>query len=333
VIRGAAAAAAVFALAAACGGGGEGARPSQATSTSSAAPAPSSTAGTAAPAALEVSTAPWRLPAPVSREVVLRDGTGFAVLGGQDAEHISNPAAYRVDPATGTQVSVGSLDPPVHDAAGVRLGDAALVIGGGTPPARATVQMIAMPSSKVVGQLPAPRTDHVAALVDGTTYVLAGADAAEAPLADVVASADGVTWRHAGGLVEAVRYPAVAVAGGAVYLFGGVGAGRADTASVQRYDPATGTTKVVARLPAPASHASAVVLGGQVFVLGGFVGDQPSAQVLRFDPRTGEVAIAGALPAPLTDGATVVIDEIGYLVGGEGPGRATTSHVEILRSR
>jgi hypothetical protein len=38
------------------------------------------------------------------------------------------------------------------------------------------------------------------------------------------------------------------------------------------------------------------------------------------------------LAASLTDGAAVVIGDRGYLVGGEGPGRATTASVEILRA-
>jgi len=316
----------------ACGGGGT---PSGSTSTSVSAPTTSAarTATTSAAAkTLDVTPATWQLPAPVSREVGLTDGTALLVFGGQDARHNSTAAAYRVDPTTGATSPIGVLDPPVHDAAGVRLGGRDIVIAGGSPPARATVQALSGSGAALpLGQLPAPRTDHVAALVDTTIYVLGGADVAEAPLTGVLASTDGVTWRAAGNLAEPVRYPAVAVVNRAIYLFGGVGPGHHDSTAVQRYDPATGTTQVVAQLPAPVSHASATLLGGVVFLLGGFVADQPSPQILRFDPATGTVTAAGTLPAPLTDGAAVVIGSQGYLIGGEGPGRTTTSSVEILR--
>lgn len=284
-----------------------------------------------APLSVDVSAAPWALPAPVSREVVLTDGKSLLVLGGQDASHASTPSALRIDPATGAPTPFGSLNPAVHDAAGVFLGQAAIVIAGGSPPPRATVQAIDAAGTRAIGALAGPRTDHVAALVNGTMFSLGGANNEATPVSDVFASTDGVAWRAAGNLAEAVRYPGLAVVNGAIYLFGGVGAGSADTSSIQRYDPATGTTQVVGHLPTALSHASAVELGGVVFVVGGFVANKPSTQVLRFDPQTAAVTPGGTLPAPLTDGGVAVIGGVGYFVGGEGPGRATTASVEVLR--
>jgi len=318
---------------AACGGGGSDSAATSSTDATTTTTVAPTTTTSAAVTTLEVTTAPWSLPAPVSREVALTDGTALHVLGGQDAAHSSSAAVNRIDPATGVATSIGTLAPAVHDAAGVRLGADDVVIAGGSPPARATVQAFSgTGAARTIGQLPAPRTDHGTALIGTTVYVLGGADTAETPVGEVLASGDGVTWRAAGTLAEPVRYPALAVVGNAIYLFGGVGPAHHDSTSVQRYDPATGTTQVVAKLPAPLSHASAVVLGGSVFVLGGFVSDQPSTQILRFDPATAGVTTAGALAASLTDGAAVVIGDRGYLVGGEGPGRATTASVEILRA-
>ena len=110
-------------------------------------------------------------------------------------------------------------------------------------------------------------------MIGGTVYVFGGAQDEGLPGATVFASADaGATWRDAGMLAEPVRYPAVAVVHHAIYLFGGVTtASGADTTAIQRYDPKTQTTSVVAHLAAPLSHATAMVFGGVVFVLGGFV--------------------------------------------------------------
>jgi hypothetical protein len=305
-------------------------------STRSSATAPTTASpSTSTATRLDVGTAPWALPAPTSRTVALIDAGTLVVLGGQDSAHVSVATVERIDPVAGTATPASPLDPAVHDAAGVQRGADSLVIAGGTPPARAAVQAAtAGGPTRTLGSLPAARTDHVAALVDGTIFVLGGAGADERPVASVVSSRDGASWADAGSLAEAVRYPAVAVSEGAVYLFGGVVGASPDTTAVQRYDPARHTTEVVAHVPAPLSHASAVVLGGQVWILGGFVNDTPSTQILRFDPRTNEVSAAGTLPAALTDAAGVATSSSrGLLVGGEGPGRTTTAAVVALHAR
>ena len=55
----------------------------------------------------------------------------------------------------------------MHDAAGAYLGQAAIVIAGGSPPPRATVQAIDAAGTRPVGALPAPRTQPVSALGTG----------------------------------------------------------------------------------------------------------------------------------------------------------------------
>jgi non-specific serine/threonine protein kinase len=265
---------------------------------------------------------------------VLTDGTSLLVFGGQDATHNSTASADQIDPGSGASTPLAALSPPVHDAAGVHLGTDNLIIAGGTPPPRATVQVVpSRGASQVRGQLPAVRTDHVAATIGTTIYVLGGAQNEGLPVASVFASSDaGTTWHDAGALAAPVRYPAVHAIKNSVYLFGGVTtANGTDTASVQRYDPTTHTTTVVAQLPAPLSHASAIAFGDVAFILGGFVNNVPSTEILRFDANTNRVTNVGTLPAPLTDAGATVISEVGYLVGGEGPGRSTTSHVEVLR--
>jgi hypothetical protein len=256
------------------------------------------------------------------------------VFGGQDATHNSTASAEQIDPRSGAVTPLAALAPAVHDAAGAHLGADNLVIAGGTPPPRATVQAVPRAgTSRTRGQLPAARTDHVAVTVGATIYVLGGAQNEGLPVASVFASADaGATWRDAGSLAMPVRYPAVQVARGAVYVFGGVTTvNGTDTTAIQRYDPATQTTSVVAQLPAPLSHASAVSFGDATYILGGFVNNVPSRQILRFDATTTRVVDVGALLAPVTDAGATVISGVGYLVGGEGPGRLTTADVEVLR--
>jgi N-acetylneuraminic acid mutarotase len=265
----------------------------------------------------------------------LNDGRDLVVLGGQDAAHNSTAAVLDINPRTGVAKVLGALNPAVHDAAGVRLDHRDVVIAGGTPPPQTVVQAIgASGRSQIVGRLPERRTDHSATLLGATIYVFGGAQDEGVPVSSIFASGDGANWRSAGTLVDPARYPAVAVARGAAYVFGGVTTtAGTDTQSVQRYDPKTQTTTVVAELPAPLSHASAIAFGHIVFVIGGFVNNKPSAQILRFDTTTNQITDAGLLPGPLTDGAATIVHGVGYLVGGEGPGRTTSASVEILHRR
>ena len=317
----------VFVGAVACGGGGADA-PTASTG--------AATATTAAVGSIQVVNAPWTLPAPVAREVVVATGKEFTVVGGLDATKFSTASIVTVNPATGAARATGALAVAVHDAAAVRSGDRILVFGGGGPSENGTSDVQAVPSkgaTTVIGALPGPRSDHVAARLGRTTYVFGGYDGA-GMVPEVLATTDGVTFTKVGNLPVPVRYPAVAAVGNAIYLFGGVSNSQAgiDTSTVQRLDVATGAIDTVATLPGSLSHASAIVLGGQVFLLGGYVDNtELSGQILRFDPATGATTNVGALPAPVSDAAAVVIGKRGYLVGGQGTERAPLATVTVIR--
>jgi N-acetylneuraminic acid mutarotase len=176
--------------------------------------------------------------------------------------------------------------------------------------------------------LPQARADLAAAVVANTAYIVGGSQETQNFFPAVLASTDGATWRSAGTVAQPVRYPAVTAANGAVYLVGGVTSTGTDTAAVQRFDPKTGTTTVIAQLPAPTSHASAVALGTSIYVLGGFVNNVVSNQVLRVDLGTGAVTAAGpTLPAALSDAAIVTIGNLTYLAGGQGANSAPVNTV------
>jgi hypothetical protein len=148
--------------------------------------------------------------------------------------------------------------------------------------------------------------------------VFGGADG-DTMLPDILRTTDGVTFTRVGTLPVPVRYPAIAVVGKAIYVFGGVSnpAQGIDTPAVQRFDTVRGVVDTVTPLPTALSHASALVLRGQVFLLGGYVeNSRLSNQILRFDPATGAVTVAERLATGLTDAAAVVLDEVGYVVRG-----------------
>ncbi len=269
-----------------------------------------------------------------ARAVALTDGNVVFVLGGLDGSKQPTATILRVDPATGLSATTGALLHSVHDAAGARIGISQVVFGGGAAgDTQSAVVQAYTPerNTKDIGMLPEPRSDQVAVSVGDRAYVLAGFNG-KTFTPDVLATADGLNFDVVGKLAEPVRYPAAAVADGAIYVFGGV-TGGVDTRSVQRFDPATRKTTVVGQLPQPWSHASAVTIGGAIYVLGGFANNTVTAQILRFDVKTHAVQPVGALPAPVSDAALVTIGDTSYLIGGQGSNRATLSSVVAITGK
>ena len=299
------------------------------------------------PPSLEAGIEPWQLGAAVSRETVLADQGGLEILGGLVPSGASAIGAFMLDPATGASTPVGSLAAAVHDGAGAVLGSSSFVFGGGSPATVANVQSIAAPTrsapgtvaGRIAGQLPQPRSDLGVATVttksrssSKTTAYLVGGYDGQRYLPSVLATTDGVRFSTAAKLPVAVRYPAVAALGGAVYAFGGqtataAGAAVAATADIQRIDPATHSAKVVGALPQPLYGAGAFVIDQHLYIAGGeTAGGGTLTQIYEFDPSTGKVSDAGLLPqavafagyATLGQGASAV----GYLVGGEVSGQS-----------
>jgi len=258
------------------------------------------------------------LPTPQSRSVVAADGTAILVIGGLTAGGTTG-TILRLDPVAGTATAAGHLASAVHDAAGARLGDRWLVLGGGKVVAATTVQQVTAGGSRVasalVGSLPAARADG-AALTAGGRVLLVGGGRGGVPDGAVLATSDGVRFTKIGRLAIPVRYGAVVAVGNAVYVFGGATA-TGDTSAIQRIDLTTGAVRVVGHLPHAMSEAAGFVLNGRVLLAGGMRGGRPTTTVYAFDPATHRTTVAGRLPEALADAGVAVIGDTAYLVGGE----------------
>jgi hypothetical protein len=290
----------------------------------------SSTISSTRPASLHAALTAWTLPAAVSRPVVLDVGGAIDILGGLVTGDTSTASIVSIDPRSGNTGTGGRLEEGVHDAAGAVLSGTAMVFGGGSYADVGAVQgwVPGTAAATVVGNLPVPRSDLVAATSGSTAYVLGGLDGSQL-VGAIIATTDGVHFHIVGELSQPVRYAAAAVDGsGRIWLFGGeLGTGEnADaggaTTDIQRFDPATGVSSVVGHLPTPLGHADAFFLGGQLLVTGGRTASGPSATIWRVDQSNGAVVAAGSLPGPRSDAGAVVIGDTGYLVGGEVSGPA-----------
>ncbi|HEY5320191.1 MAG TPA: hypothetical protein VIJ76_04870 [Galbitalea sp.] len=297
---------------------------------------PATTSETTAPPRLVESLATWHLPAPVSRAVVLPLHGQIVVLGGLAPGDVSTSAIRQIDPASGSATTLGQLTTAVHDAAGAVFGGRLVVFAGGSFSTVAAVQSFAGGATSSAGSLPAARSDLVAASIGSRTYVLGGFDGTslERPILETT---DGTHFQVAGNLARPVRYPAVAVVGGRVYVIGGqLGtqestATGAQTNDIQRFDPVTGRTMVIGHLPVTLGHASAVTLGGELFVIGGRTGSTLSDAIWQIDTKSGHAMRIGTFAYPRSDAGTVTIGDEVYLVGGEttGPTAPLDTVVEL----
>ncbi len=273
------------------------------------------------PTRVTVEVLPWRLPEPVGREAVLPTPGGLLIAGGLVAGDQSTAHTYQLDVGNGHVAPLPDLPIPVHDVGAAVMNGSPEVIGGGNTTEQDVVQ--AAPTRRgwrVSGRLPTPRSDLVAITVGHRTFVVGGYNGTTPALSDILVSTSSRGFRVFGQLILPVRYPAVACAGGALWVFGGERSG-AEVDAIQRIDLRTGQVLVAAHLTRALGHASAVSLGRRILLIGGRTSASTlTAAMWWFDPVTRRLRRAGTLPTGLADSAVVAVGGTAYLVGGETPG-------------
>lgn len=261
---------------------------------------------------------PWRLPAALSREVVLPQGSGLLIAGGLTAAQTSASGIFRLDPATGDVQSAGRLVAPVHDAAGAAIAGRDYLFGGGAATSTASIQAFRPPGAATdLGALPQPRSDLTATTIGNAVYIVGGYDGTAA-LPTVLATGDGQHFAKIAALPVPLRYPAVAALGTDLYVFGGEHAGSPSDV-IQRVDTRAHTATVIGHLPEGLAAATAVTIDQTIYLAGGRTSSGVTDETLRFNPQSGTVTAAGALPYPVADAGSAVLGNTAYLVGGEGP--------------
>ena len=287
------------------------------------------------PDAVEAGLLPWKLAAPLSREVVLRTrgSHDLLVVGGLGATGSSADGVYSLNVQTGKLSLRGSLPRPTHDAAGVRLGAEALVLGGGTAVPVATSQRITPAGqASLAAALPEPRADAAAVTIGDTAYIVGGYDG-RAMDNEVLATRNGKSYRPVAVLAVPVRYPAVAALHGRIYVFGGATRAGRPVDTVQVIDLRTQTVRAVGRLPVPLSGAAAGVLGKTIYLAGGMAGfaaPAPTTAILAFDPAHRSFLRAGSLQVAVANAGAVVSDDRLWIVGGEIAAGRVSADVEML---
>ncbi|MHB8682222.1 MAG: Kelch repeat-containing protein, partial [Acidimicrobiales bacterium] len=246
------------------------------TPTTTLAPSSANTTRAGAAPAVESGLLPWRLAAPISRTVDLPgSGSQVVILGGLTSGSRSASGIYALDTSNGNLTEIGTLPAALHDAAGALLGGRYLLFGGGAPATVNTVSAFTpaatgKAAATDIGTLPQPRSDAAAVTIGNRAYVVGGYDGTNAD-PQVLVTGDGSTFSTVASLPVPVRYPALAVSGGKIYVFGGqaVDAAGNPVSAIQLVDPAAHSAKVVGHLPIPLAGAAVVSIGGHIYVVGG----------------------------------------------------------------
>ncbi|HXQ62780.1 MAG TPA: kelch repeat-containing protein [Acidimicrobiales bacterium] len=317
--------------------------------------------------------APWRLGAPISRTVVMAGagpGNQLVILGGATTGGLTASGAFSLDVATGTLTHVGDLMATDADAAGAVIGGRDVVFGGtsaspsttasGPASATASVQVLAaapttgqgptataVPVATSLGTLPQARAAAVAVTAGTTTY-LVGGHSAVGPDPSIVATVDGQHFVAVASLSLPVDFPAVAVDGDTLFVFGGVALTGSDAgrpvSTIEVVDLKTHRVTDAARLPEPLTGAAAVVLGRRVLLAGGDTAaptgpDTGSAAasapatpttssvstVWSFDAVSDTCTQVGVLPVAVAHAGVAVLGSTAWLVGGETDGTPVSS--------
>jgi hypothetical protein len=314
----------------------------------------------------------WRLGAPISRAVVLAGptpaGTSLDILGGVTTGGLTASGAFALDVTTGKLSQVGDLTTTLDDASGAVLGGQDVVFGG-TPSASASasattsVQALSgasptgtpptvFPASTSLGSLPEARSDDTS-VMSGTTAYLVGGENTSGPDPTILATTDGRHFTVVASLAVPVLFPAVAVFGNMLYVFGGVADAGAEAghpvSTIQVVDLTTHKVTDAGHLSQPLAGAAAIVLGHDIFVAGGD-GPAPAgapsgstglsasttttgsttgssapttstvATVWSYDPTSGTSTTVGHLFVAVSHAGVAVLGSTAWLVGGESDG-------------
>ena len=201
------------------------------------------------------------LPAPLQDPSSAVVGGKALLFGGLTAADTSTDQIVELD-STGGRI-VGHLPSARHDTGAAAIGRYAYVFGGGDGISQLDQIVRFDPvtgSASVVGRLPAASSDSSAAVIGGTAYVVGGYTGTQW-LNTIVAYRPGAGARVVARLPFAVRYAAVASAGGQLVIAGGSLEDGSAGSAVFEFTPGKPAPVRIGTLPAGTTHATAAAIG------------------------------------------------------------------------
>lgn len=238
------------------------------------------------------------------------------LAGGVGSADTSQTSLWVYNPASGVQSSF-LLPIKTHDAALTPDGPDLLVVGGGQALPLNSYLKIHPATGKIdnLGAIPVALSDLWAGEFAGVPTMIGGYDGHHAQSAVWRLNLSTGKWQVWIHLPYGVRYPAVAIQGGNLFVMGGL-TDAGSTSRILEISP-SGGIKAAGNLPVALHRAAAGVLGGAVYVFGGYDGQSYFSTIYRIDPVTGRVSLAGHLPQAWSYGAVASTGGSVLLLGGE----------------
>jgi hypothetical protein len=182
-----------------------------------------------------------------------------------------------------------------------------------------------------VADLPTRRFVLGAAAVNGVLYAVGGLDEDYRATVESYHPATN-TWTPGAPMPAPRAQFGIGVIGGLIYVVGGVTHGIGDStvvATVQAYNPATGTWSTKAPMPAPRADMAVAVVDGILYAIGGWVvpppGDGPCAYtsvgtVEAYNPVTDTWTARASMPTARALLGAGTVNGIVYAMGGQVTG-------------
>ncbi|MGI5213138.1 S8 family serine peptidase [Plantactinospora sp. CA-290183] len=170
---------------------------------------------------------------------------------------------------------------------------------------------------------PAALFDNSAATLDGKVYSIGGGAGTGTERKAWVYDPAANSWTALPDLPTARSKPSVAALNGRIYVLGGWGDGSLPVATVDVFDPASGTWRTLPGVanPVPRAATASAASHGKVYIVGG-CGDEEcavdSTDVVVFDPLTNQFTAVADYPQPVSWLACGGIGGRVYCAGGVG---------------
>jgi len=256
-----------------------------------------------------------------------------------------NPTGFPLPPPT----PLASLNVPREGLAVAALGGKLYAIGGHTSGSIATAAVEAYtpvadpgPGSWAMrASLSVARTSPAAAVIGSTLYVVGGGEQADPDgpgpqvgPSDILESYDAALdiWTPLvlSPMPTARTGLAAAVVDGKLYAIGGFNG--SNLATVEVFDPATGSWETRAPMPTPRTLLEAVTVDGLIYAVGGY-NNGVLGTVEAYNPATNTWTTLGSMPTARASFGLGALDGRLWAVGGQGSGDpgAKLATLEALR--
>ena len=259
-----------------------------------------------------------------------------------DAQHATAKTEF-YDPTIGAWSQGPNLPFPLHHAMMVSYQGTVWVIGGFEPRGS---EIIGVASARVLhlnqnltAWVEGPELHHArgagAAAVVGNEIVVAGGRTAGTSPAEVIPTEifDGTSWHDAPSIPIPGDHLAAVSDGTYLYIVGGREVTvTANTAALQRFDPATGQWTQLPAMPSAASDLGGAIVGGQLITVGGESPASVFSTVRAYNLATSKWSTLPDLAEARHGAAVTTIGNTLYAIDGASqPGHnASTPTVQIL---